>query len=237
MELAYTSGELETLAETVRYQDWIARQFRPYVHGRVMEIGAGLGTLSRYWEPLAKELHLLEPAENLLASLHKTYAGNQQVVIHGDVLEVVVEREPELAQSRFDSIVMVNVLEHIEDDSGMAKRIHRMLCSGGFFLVFVPALQQLYGTLDARFGHFRRYARGGLSRLCHMSGFKVVDLYYFDILGALPWWFFNRILKTSSLNPTAARLYDRLAVPAMRFIETKIRPPVGKNLVLIAQKS
>lgn len=233
----YLGEELEGLAGTLNYQKWIADQFNPYLHGRIMEIGAGIGTMSRKWLARASKLHLVEPAKNLFPILYKGFHAFPNVVLHHGGLEQVLSDNPSLSVEAFDAIVMVNVLEHIEDDSGILKKIYRMLKPGGYLLIFVPAMPILFGSLDEKFGHYRRYTKRELAARCGDIGYEIVLSRYFDIFGVLPWWLVNRVLRSSRLNPSLANLYDRWAVPFARRLEKLIAPPCGKNLVLIARKA
>lgn len=232
----YSGEELESLAGARHYQQWIADQFLPCLRGRIMEIGAGIGTMTKCWLPHADELHALEPADNLFPVLRETFRAFPNVRAHHGDLEKVLSRHPELATEAFDSIVMVNVLEHIEDDLGVLKTIHRMLRPGGHLLIFVPAMSVLYGSLDRKFGHCRRYGRKELVSLCAKAGYEIVRTRYFDFFGVLPWWLVGRIFNSTKLSPRMTLWYDRLVVPLARHAEKLVAPPLGKNLVLVGRK-
>lgn len=233
----YPGDELEGLAETVNYQEWIADQFYPYLHGRIMEIGAGIGTMAGRWLSRAGELHLVEPAKNLFPALRENFHDRPNVMLHHGSLEETLSKNPGLAAEAFDAVIMVNVLEHIEDDARVLELIHRMLRPGGYLLIFVPAMPVLYGSLDMKFGHYRRYTRARLIAVCGKTGYEIASCRYFDMFGAFPWWLVNRVLRSSTLNPRMARLYDRLVVPFARHTEKVVAPPFGKNLVLIGRRT
>lgn len=233
----YSGEELEALAGARHYQNWIADQFRPYLRGRIMEIGAGIGTMTKNWLQYADELHVLEPADNLFPVLRGNFRAFPNVQPHYGDLDRTLSMHPDLAVEAFDALVMVNVLEHIEDDLGVLSTMHRMLRFGGHLLIFVPAMPALYGSLDQKFDHYRRYDRSGLVSLCQKAGYEIVRSRYFDFFGVLPWWLVGRVFHSTGLSPRMTLLYDRLVVPVARHVEKLIAPPVGKNLVLIGQKS
>jgi SAM-dependent methyltransferase len=233
----YSGDELESLAETFHYQEWIADQFYPYLHGRIMEIGAGIGTMAKRWLAHADDLHLVEPAKNLFPVLRENFRACSNVSLHHGNLEEILLKNPGLAVKAFDAVIMINVLEHIEDDSCVLELIHRMLRPGGYLLIFVPAMPVLYGSLDKKFGHYRRYTKTGLVAVCGKAGYEISCSRYFDMFGALPWWLINRVLHSSTLNPRMAKLYDRLVVPFARLAEKVVTPPFGKNLVLVGRKT
>jgi SAM-dependent methyltransferase len=233
----YSGDELEVLTETIHYQKWIEDQFYPYLRGRIMEIGAGIGTMAKRWLAYADELHLVEPANNLFPFLRENLRAFTKVSLHHGSLEDALSKNPDLASMGFDAVIMVNVLEHIENDSLVLKLVYRMLRPGGYLLIFVPAMPALYGSLDKKFGHYRRYTKTGLGTVCGKAGYEIICSRYFDMFGAFPWWLVNRVFNSSTLNPRMAKLYDRLVVPFARHAEKIITPPFGKNLVLVGRKT
>ena len=236
MPAVYEGEELEALAIGHRYQEWIAEQFRPYLRGTVMEIGAGIGTMAQKWTGHVEHLHLVEPAENLFPLLKARFADDPLVTPHCGVLEEVVARRDGPRPNSLDAVVLVNVLEHIEHDTVTLRLIHRLLVPGGHLLLFVPAMPALYGAMDERFGHYRRYSRAGLAAMCRQSGYDPTRSAYFDVLGAAPWWLCNRVLRRARVNARMTRIFDRCAVPVGRWLEKRIAFSFGKNLVYIGRK-
>jgi len=130
----------------------------------------------------------------------------------------------------------VNVLEHITDDDSELHTIHETLSAAGRVFLFVPALPWLYGAFDERVGHVRRYRKSELEKKLERAGFSIVVSTYFDFPGIAPWWVKYCLLKSATMEPAGVRFYDRFIVPAARRIEALISPPIGKNVIAIAQK-
>src|SRR5205085_1761515 len=103
-------------------------------------------------------------------------------------------------------------------------------------LIFVPAVRWLYGSLDAQVHHYRRYSRHGLARVVRRAGLELLSLRTFDGAGVVPWLVAGRVLRQRAFSPVAARIYDRWVVPVTSRMERWIRPPVGKNLICVAQR-
>jgi predicted SAM-dependent methyltransferase len=135
-----------------------------------------------------------------------------------------------------DSIIYVNVLEHISDDEAELRIIHETLSPGGRAFVFVPALSWLFGEFDRSIGHYRRYSKPELEQKCGRAGFRIVMSKYFDLIGVLPWWVKYRLLKSNRLEPRVVQLYDKF-VPLVSVTERFVTPPLGKNLILVAEKA
>ncbi len=233
----YQGQDLEALADIPNYQRWILDHFAPYLRGRVLEIGAGIGSISALYADRVDDLVLLEPAHNLSRQLETKFATRPHTRVLGQTLEVAcVDAADALQPASFDAVLLVNVLEHVADDAAMLARIYTLLRPGGYLLLFVPALSWLFGTLDQLVGHERRYELGALKQEVHAQGFSILNVRYFDALGILPWFVTGRVLKQQVFNAKAATLYDNVAVPVGRSLEHWLRPPLGKNLLCIGRK-
>jgi len=229
----YEGHDLEVLADLPNYYNWIIQIFRPWIKGRTMEIGAGIGTITRQIIDDTDELILVEPSAHLTDQIPAAITENSKVTVFNEMLET---RLPQMTDSSCDTIIMVNVLEHIEDDGAALESLFRVLKPGGHLLLFVPALQFLYSELDRQHGHFRRYHLSPLDFKLNVHGFRVRDKRYFDLAGVLPWWLINTIGKKTDFNPAMASIYDTYFVPVTKFVERWIAPPLGKNILIVAER-
>lgn len=229
----YDGQDLEALADLPRYTGWILEHFAPHLHGHVIEVGAGIGNVSARYVDRVEHALLVEPAVNLHAKLAARLGGHPHVTTTCALLDEV---PPDLLARPFDAAIMVNVLEHIQDDAAVLRRLYDLLQPGGALLIFVPAMPWLYGTLDALVHHVRRYTRDDLANRLRDAGFGIGQLRYFDALGVLPWFVAGRVAKQKRFDSRAAMLYDRVGVPLTRALEQWLEPPVGKSLVAVAFK-
>lgn len=227
----YSGRELEAMSFAVKYHKWIIEEFAPYLGDNVAEVGAGIGNISRLLLccPI-KQLYAFEPASNLFPHLQEQLRSEKRAIPINDFF-THKNREESL-----DSIVYINVLEHIEKDHVELTNARTALRSGGHLMLFVPALEWLYSNLDKSVGHYRRYNKKQLRLLVKDAGFQILELQYFDFIGIIP-WYLNFVLLKRSLNSQAVSYYDNYVVPLMRLIETNVTPPIGKNLLLVAKKS
>lgn len=230
---SYEGSDLDELAELSNYQDWIMETISPYLSGRCIEFGAGRGAMSALLVSHVEQLELVEPSANLFASLKERFADEAKVIVVGQRLE---DHIFSLVDETYDCVVLINVLEHIQDDADALKKIVRILKPGGHLILFVPALQVLYSKLDEIVGHFRRYHRARMVELARDAGFRVLAAKYFDLLGAFPWWVINKLGGKTHFSPAAVKFYDRCGVPLTKALEGVINPPFGKNIILIALK-
>lgn len=231
-DFKYEGKDLEAMSFALKYHEWIANEFRPFLGKRVAEVGAGSGSFSELLlrEPL-EELVAVEPSREMYTRLLARTAGEARVTSRNDFFTNVSAEYT----GHFDGIVYVNVLEHVEDDVQELSRIYDSLRPGGHVCLFVPALSWLYSAHDASIGHYRRYEKAPLIALLKGTGFEIARVRHFDILGVLPWLILMKLLRK---NPSAGsvKLYDTCVVPISRMLESIIPPPIGKNLVIVGRK-
>ena len=170
---------------------------------------------------------------DLVDHLRREFSGEANVTIVSTTVESYISAAPDGSS---DNAVLVNVLEHIEDDAEVVSELFRLLRPGGHIMIFVPAMSWLFSPLDAAVGHHRRYEKGAMADLVGKAGFEIIDVRYFDLFGIVPWWLIYTLGGKMDFSPRLSRLYDRLIVPVTRALEALIPPPVGKNLVLVARK-
>jgi len=234
--LDYSGRDLEALAELPNYHAWILETFQPWLRGRVLEVGAGTGTFSSCYVQAATEAVLVEPAHNLFSLLTARFTGKPHVrPVCGFLNDVCQQRREDFLHGSFDAAVLVNVLEHIEDDLETLCLLEGLLGPQGTLLLFVPALPWLYGSLDAEVDHVQRYSRSRLERTVKRAGFDIVELRYFDVLGVAPWLLTARVLRVRHFNPAMAKFYDAVVVPLGRRLERHVTLPLGKNLICVAR--
>ena len=235
--VGYVGKDLEAMSFAVNYHRWILSSFAPYLGTRVVEVGAGTGSFSELlWELRPQSLSLVEPSSMFaqLSENAKQFRGPVELKLYNDTFAAVAREIRNVQQP--DSIVYVNVLEHIADDQNELRVMSETLGPGGRVFIFVPALSWLYGSLDREINHYRRYSRGDVEAKCRAVGLKVLASRYFDLFGVLPWWIKYRLLQSTTMGPGSVRLYDQAVVPVAKRLESIIKPPLGKNVLLVAEK-
>ena len=232
----YPGRDLEAMSFAVNYHKWILDEFRPFLGKRVVEVGAGTGSFSEMLNgERIDRLTLIEPSA-MFDVLSNVIIGRDGIEINFEQALFAQVCGKVAMRDKPDSIIYVNVLEHVEHDVTELKLIHKTLAPGGRCLIFVPALMSLYGKFDERIGHFRRYAKAEIEQKCEEAGFTVLLSKYFDIAGIIPWWIKYKLLGSDSLESGAVTFYDKFAVPVTRLIESLVKPPVGKNILIVCKK-
>jgi len=216
------------------YNAWLGDRFNEYAGQRVLEIGAGIGTITSHLAAGRDHVTALEVDPFYVKRLHNRFRGQKNVEpYHSDV---ALADWKKLKGKRFDTIVLSNVLEHIPDDGGAVETFGKILPSGGKLLILVPALPVLFGSIDEAVGHFRRYTPQALRAVLQPHGFEVEVLEWMNLVG-IPGWFVNgRLLKRRVLPPLQLRLYDQVA-PLLARAESKVKLPVGMSLFCVARRT
>jgi SAM-dependent methyltransferase len=164
-----------------------------------------------------------------IEELEKRFAQTPNVTVrHADLVELFGEPQ------RYDSIVMINVLEHIEDDVAALASLRRLLVPGGRVVLYIPALNGLYGPWDRKVGHYRRYSKWRMRRVLDAAGLVEVDLRYMNSLSIPAWWIFSHGNVERSVAGRL-NLWDKTGVPLGRLIESVIPPPLGCNVFCVAR--
>ncbi|MFZ4719145.1 MAG: glycosyltransferase [Ilumatobacteraceae bacterium] len=224
------TDSLHNLEAATNYADWIIEHFAPYVHGTVLEVGAGSGMMTSRLRPLATRTIASDLSATRIGELRQRFAGVDDVeILHGDVATALCDRN-------VDAVVMINVLEHVEDDVGALRQIRDGLAPGGVVALFVPAHQELYSRFDQKVGHFRRYSRSKLGVALAEAGLEVVELRHVNQPGAVMWWLFARILGLSPTSRWTVRLFDRVMVPVVRRMERGRTPRFGQSIIAVARR-
>lgn len=231
-EFSYSGTELDAVAEATNYYGWIIDSFGRAIGKRIVEAGAGIGTVSdlvlRRASP--REMLLIEPAGNNIPELHRRFDDDKRVRIHHGYLEDIGDTVAA------DTVIAVNVMEHVERDAEFLRAAHLTLASGGALLLLVPAMPAIYGSLDRAFDHYRRYTRSGLEQSLLAAGFEIETLHYLNIVGVVAWFAAGRVFHRTTLGRPQVRFYDRWVIPWLRRIESRIHAPVGQSLLAIARK-
>jgi SAM-dependent methyltransferase len=218
---------LEQLEEAGNFTRWVGDAIAPHLRGRALEIGCGTGTYTEILAHSCPEVLAVEIEPSFAEASRRRFAGSGRV----RVIEADARALPDLG--RFDTILMLDVLEHIEDDVGMLRDLGRRLSPGGRLVLKVPALPALYGALDKAIGHWRRYSRRSLAEAAGRAGLTLAECRAFNLAAAPGWWLNGRILGRTHPPAQQLRLYDRL-VPLFRAVDRVSGPPLGASLIAAA---
>jgi glycosyltransferase involved in cell wall biosynthesis len=227
----YGHAILHRLSGTPRFNRWMADTIKPFVGHRVLEIGGGLGNLTS--QLLPRELYTVSDIDALhLRYLGNRYARNPRVRVRR--VDLTEARDFEGERGRHDTVVCLNVMEHVADDGAALRNMYEALEPGGHAVVLVPRGAWLYGSLDVVLGHHRRYARGELAQKARAAGFEVAQLFDFN-RATVPGWYANAVLlKRKHFGRLQLKVFDSL-VGLLRRVD-RLLPWEGASLIAVLRR-
>ena len=212
-------------ADAPRYRAFQFELIAPHCGRSVLEVGAGLGEFAEQFDFLDRQV-LTDVEPYCLESLNHRFQDRPQV----EVREWLLPGAPPV-QTPVDTVIALNVLEHIPDDVGALRSFAAATVPGGKIVLWVPGYQALYGDFDRRVGHVRRYTPSTLAAAGRAAGLEVESVRPVNLLGGMAWWLAVRLGRAGQANPRLIRVYDRTLVPMTRFIEGQVTPPFGQSIL------
>lgn len=219
---------LDHLQAATHYNQWIFSHVQPHLKGRTLEVGCGNGNFTTLIAQNCSEL--------LAVDLDETYTQQTQARLsdYDHVKVLTADATTMDCTQKFDTIIMLDVLEHIKDDVSVLRRLREYLTPTGRLIVKVPAIESLYNSLDKAVGHHRRYSAKTLSSAITQANFSTPTLQYFNLVGIFGWWLNGALGK---VTPPGEQVgwFDK-CVPLFQAVEGVVPSPTGLSLFAIAQK-
>lgn len=216
-------------ADQPRYRRYQYDLIAPHCGRTVLEVGAGLGEFASQFTGLDR-LVLTDADPDAVELLAERFADRPEV----EARQLALGGELSVGKP-VDSIIAINVLEHIEDDAAALKSLSRLVIPGGTIVLWVPGYQQLYGEFDRRVGHFRRYTPATLRDAFERAGLRVEVAKPVNLLGGIAWWAAVRRGGSTRPNPRLVSIYDRFVVPVTRAVESVVPVPFGQTVLGVAR--
>lgn len=230
-DFSYSGTELDQAALAVNWKTYFASRLAPYIVGRVLEVGAGLGgTTVRLRDGRQTSWICLEPDPQLVTRLESTLAENPSPVptsvVKGDLSAL-------RADQLFDCILYIDVLEHIEDDAGELVRAADHLAPGGALVVLCPAFPILFSQMDHALGHFRRYTKSTLAAVFPESLARR-ELFYLDSLGMIASLANRFLLRQNAPNEKQVKFWDGWIIPvSRRVLDRVVLHSIGRSVIAV----
>jgi 2-polyprenyl-3-methyl-5-hydroxy-6-metoxy-1,4-benzoquinol methylase len=215
---------LETLSQTPKYYRWLCSRVQPYIRGKTLELGAGIGNFAQWARSLATEYHATDVDPTLVDRLKQDFPK----AFRWDLFE------PFPGDDLYDTVIILNVIEHLKDDAGAMEALFNRLQPGGHLIVMVPAMHFLYGSLDQAFGHYRRYHKNEIRRLMDHVNLHVVRDMYLNIAGMFGWYLYGKILKHQQLPQQLCSRFN-LVLPLLK-MERPFAHFAGLSLITVGRK-
>ena len=223
---------LRQMAGAQRFNRWMADTIEPFIHGDVLEIGAGIGNLTEFLCPGRKRYVATDAGEEHLALLRERL--RQTPNLKTAICEASNPGDFAAFRKSFDTVICLNVLEHISDDETALANIYTALKSEGRTIILVPQGAAAFGSLDEVLLHQRRYSEPELTRKMNSSGLRVERVVPFNRITYPGWVLNSRILRRRTLSDVQLRCFNAM-VPVWRLIDRYL-PFQPTSLIAIGRR-
>lgn len=231
--LTYTLEDQQRMSRAKNYFAWQSRLVLPELGQRVVEIGCGIGNFTN--SLLTREsVVAIDIEEGCIGHLRQRYPN--QPNLHAFVREAGAALD-DLKAFRPDSVVCLNVLEHIGDHNAALQNMASILPENGVIVLIVPAFDALRGPIDRNLGHHRRYSRRSIARMAARANLRVRKMHYINLPGFFGWWFNARILRRQAQSAAQIEIFDRFVVPVISRLEAVVHPPFGQSLFCVLERT
>jgi SAM-dependent methyltransferase len=223
---------LEALSAAPRFNRWMAETIQPHVGSTVMEIGAGIGNITRFLVPRTKHYVVTDVDAEHLARLSTRFQHRPNVQVA--LVDLCDSQSFHPFAEQMESVVCLNVVEHVKDDLAALLNIHSVLRPGGRAIVLVPQDQKIFGTMDTALGHYRRYSEAELRERMEQAGLNVERVIMFNRISRPAWYMSGRVFKRTALGRRQMKLFDKF-VWLWRKIDSSLPWP-STSLIAIGRK-
>ena len=227
---------LLSISDIDKFNQWMFESIRPYIKGKTLEVGSGIGNISAMFVRSHLPLTLSDYNKEYSRFLQKRFASERLIegVCQIDLTDPDFETNWSHLFGSFDTVFALNVIEHIEDDQLAVANCYKLLAPKGHLILLMPAYPSLYNGFDKGLGHYRRYTRQTMSGLLSIR-FEVVRTWHFNLGGIFGWLFFGTILRGKTITKGQMNIYNRL-VRLFRITDKLTFHRIGLSVIGVGKK-
>jgi SAM-dependent methyltransferase len=228
---------LEVIAKADRFNKWMFDQFKDQLKGEILEIGSGIGNISQLVIEDDHSVTLSDYNEEYCVLLKKKFFQKEKVkeIISIDLVHPDFHNKYITYREKFDTIFLLNVIEHIKDDLLAVKNCRYLLKKDGFLILLAPAYSWLYSSFDEHLGHHRRYSLRSLKDLLRKNGFNILSGSHFNFAGIAGWFLFGKLFNKKKLGSEMSA-FNKL-VPLAKIIDNLLLKKAGLSVIVKGIKS
>lgn len=228
---------LEVIAKADHFNRWMYDQFRDQLKGEILEIGSGIGNISQLVIEEGHSVTLSDYNQEYCDLLNKRFFQKEEVkeIVSIDLVHPDFNNKYIIYKEKFDSIFLLNVIEHIKDDLLAVKNCKYLLKKDGLLIVLAPAYSWLFSPLDDHLGHYRRYSLRSLRDLLSKNGLDILSGSHFNFVGITGWFLFGKLFKQKKLGSEMS-VFNKI-VPFAKVIDNLLLKKAGLSVIVKGMKS
>jgi 2-polyprenyl-3-methyl-5-hydroxy-6-metoxy-1,4-benzoquinol methylase len=226
---------LDVIAGADKFNRWMYDTINPYCKDRIIEIGSGIGNISKFFIDAQQDITLTDIRENYVAALKSKFEGKASAIELMDLTDPGFDSRYAHLINTFDTVFALNVVEHIKDDTLAIANCKKLLKKHGHLIILVPAYQSLYNQFDLELQHFKRYNKKTLGSLFTKNAIKVIHQQYFNVMGIFGWFISGKLQKNKTIPGGQMKLYN-LLVPVFKLVDIVSFRSFGLSVVTVGKK-
>ena len=223
---------LKAVSKADNFNEWIYDQIKPWANGKILEVGSGIGNISKHFIDEDKNIVLSDLRSQYFDYLNGKYAEKE--VIQMDIVDTDFDTKYKGLHNSFDLVFAINVVEHIDNDRLATENMAKLLKPDGFMFILVPAYGFLFNSFDKSLQHYRRYQSGSLKKILPKK-MRQLDSWYFNFAGIFGWYLVGTILKKEVIPDSNMKLYNFLT-PILKLVDKITLNKVGLSVISVSQK-
>lgn len=227
---------LENIGRASRFNRWMFSAIHPFLTGRVLEIGSGIGNISQLILEHGYELSLSDVQVEYVNTLKQKFSSISKHIFQCDIASQQFEENYKDLFQQYNTIIALNVIEHIQDDELAFQNISSLLKPSGKCIILVPAFQWLFCPLDTMLNHKTRYTRQQLHKLAQQNGLIVHKSFFFNVAGIFPWFVCGKLARQKQITHWQMQWYNFM-VPLLRIKDLFFNKFLGLSIIAVYEKS
>jgi 2-polyprenyl-3-methyl-5-hydroxy-6-metoxy-1,4-benzoquinol methylase len=226
---------LESFSRAKAFTQWQYEEIQNSLRGNILELGSGIGNISEFLLKNHPSVALSDLRPEYCRYLSNLYQEDPHLsgIYELDLSQPDFQSRHKSLLGKFDTVIALNVLEHIADDVLAIRNAKSLMQAMGTLVLLVPAGQWLYNSLDRELGHVKRYSKKGLNEIIQAAGLTVKDCRYFNAAAIAGWWFQGNILRNKIISRSSLNLYNQM-VPVFKKADKFVAPFAGVSLISVA---
>lgn len=228
---------LYVIKNAENFNKWIYETIKPFCNGEILEIGSGIGNISRFFLKDGYQITLSDVKITYREKLRDNFSSfsNLREIMHLDIASNDFEKEYQNYFCKYDTVFSLNVIEHVQNDDFTISNCYKLLKPNGILIILAPAYQILHNKLDTGLQHYRRYTKKSLNTLITKNKFRIIKSQYFNAAGILGWYISGKLQKNKTIPSYQMNLYNNL-VFIFKVIDRILLKKIGLSVISIAQK-
>ena len=228
---------LDRLSKASHFNNWIYQTIKPWIHGKVIEIGSGIGNITSMIAMDGFQVMITETDETYLEILKRKFEDVNSItqILSLDLVDPDFDLKFQHLFQSFDTVIAINVIEHIEDDLTAFDNAQKFLKQNGRLIVLVPNGSLLYNRLDRNLSHFRRYSEEKINNRLNKIGLTRERFFYFNTIGIVGWLFSGNILRNKTIPSVMVNIFEFL-IPYTSWLDKLFKNQFGLSIIVIGKK-